>query len=60
MLAPKAGEVEERDNSRGVWCEGILGSRLFLRHGFEWQCALHNMTSDLPALISSNLRIYGN
>jgi len=21
MLAPKAGEVEERDNSRGVWCE---------------------------------------
>jgi len=52
MLAPKAGEVEERDNSRGVWCEGILGSRLFLRHGFEWQCALHNMTSDLPALIS--------
>jgi hypothetical protein len=27
-----------------VWCEDILGSRLFLRHGFEWQCALQNMT----------------
>jgi len=55
MLAPKAGEVEERDNSRGVWCEGILGSRLFLRHGFEWQCALHKRPARANKLKSPDI-----